>query len=115
MPLGKLSKELGKFLRVEEKNFIIYKVDKEEESEVVVMNETLKDVSPFDLFRIRFGHRLQENEGRVEVYILDLKNSPETPNFLGEVVLNLKMTTSEVKALLLNRFSDVLAGLDASK
>jgi hypothetical protein len=77
MSLAQLSNEISKFLNVDESNFIMYKVEKEETTELVHLQDTIGDTTPFNGIQIRYGKRLKAGEGRVEVYMLDLINAPE--------------------------------------
>lgn len=71
-PLYALSKRVSSWISIAENDFVLYKIDKDESTEMRRMTERISTIKPFDHLYVKLEHRLQEGEARLPVYKLNL-------------------------------------------
>lgn len=71
-PLYVLSKQISSWIPVKETDFVIYKIEKDESTELRRLTERITTIKPFDHLYVKLEHRLQEGEARLPVYKLNI-------------------------------------------
>ncbi|CAL8104991.1 unnamed protein product [Orchesella dallaii] len=116
-PLYALSKRVSQLINTNESDFVIYKIDGNETTELRRMTERICTIKPIDRLFVKLEHRLQDGESRLAVCLLNVGCIDKPSEYLTDIVVTLKMNVDEVKSAILKK-SETLqndTNVDASK
>ncbi|ODN02496.1 Ubiquitin carboxyl-terminal hydrolase 64E, partial [Orchesella cincta] len=102
-PLYALSKRVSQLISTNESDFVIYKIDGNETTELRRMTERICTIKPIDRFLVKLEHRLQDGESRIAISLLNVGCLDKPSEYLTDIVVTLKMNVDEVKSAILKK------------
>lgn len=106
-PLYTLSKFLSHLISVPETNFVIYKTDRIETSELRRMSDRIVNLMPFEHLYVKFEQRLKDDESRVPVFRLNVGDTVHPLDYLTEIVATIGMSLDNVRNAILKKLPDL--------